>query len=111
MKTLSDHGPQTQRLSRSGAEKNEQIMRGKKRVRKRECEGGRKVLLKQLVNAETAATPLPSSKANWLSSLTPHAQASRSSPPPHTQIICVWLLSYNKYHKETYIVHWGLEFW
>lgn len=30
VKTLSDHGPQTQRLSRSGAEKNEQIMREKK---------------------------------------------------------------------------------
>lgn len=58
---------QRRRMSRSCEDK--------KNARKGEHEGGRKVLLKQLVIGETAPTPLPSSKANWLSGLTPHAQA------------------------------------
>lgn len=75
-----------------------------KRVRKGECEGGRKVLLKRLVTAETAPTPLPSSKANWLSSLTPHAQAlALYPPPPHTHNTQKWSVEKrtNKYHKKT----------
>lgn len=68
MRAWSNHKPHR---GSTRAKKNEKTS-GKKRARKCECEGGRKVLLKWLVTAETAPAPLPSSKANWLPSLTPH---------------------------------------
>lgn len=50
-----------------GEKNNEQFLR--REEGETECKGGRKLLLEQLVTAETTRTPLPSSRANWLCSI------------------------------------------
>lgn len=52
------------RSGNRGKKNNEQILR--REEGETGCKGGRKLLLEQLVTAETTRTPVPSSRANWL---------------------------------------------